>query len=276
MLDKKMSNKKKDKFVSGKNIVLDLDSTLICSFLDTDHVMRTMKCKYGEKLNSLVNSGQISQITVPNFGGSGTSTVYHVVKRPGLTKFLNFCSQNFDNVIVWSAGHPRYVNEIVRILDKDETIFTSIYTSNHTVMYVRDRYKNSMVPLEPGISMQSCPDIVYSSKPLKKITIDHPEVTLNNTVIVDDLSCNFGLDNPKNGILIPSFKPTVEDLLFESEKKLQVIGNDLTLFKLIHYFSDDAFSCIENVRNYDLKFFKERSSGFSCRSFDMETLSLAD
>lgn len=240
-----------------KNIVLDLDSTLICSFLDTDSMMKTMRLKHSDKLDSLMKRECIVPINVPNFGGSATNTVYNIVKRPGLSSFLAFCKENFENTIVWSAGHPRYVMEIVKILDPDEQIFRSIYTSNQTVIYVQDRLKNKIVPIESGLDAHSCPDVVLSSKPLSKITVDNPNINLTNTIIVDDLLCNFELPNPKNGVLIPPFKPNVEDVMMDNEKTLRVIADDLCLYRLVHFLSDDAFEEIADVRDYDLSFFKE-------------------
>jgi hypothetical protein len=132
-------------------------------------------------------------------------------------------------------------------------------------MYIQDKHRNKIVPLQTGADLNACPEIILSSKPLQKISEDHPEINLTNTVLVDDLPCNFGLDNPKNGILIPPFKPNTDDLLFENDKRFRVIGNDLCLFRLIHYLSDDGFSDVKDVRDYDLTFFRERSvPSFRC------------
>ncbi len=245
--------------MSNKNIILDIDNTLLCSFQENEHLIVTLNKLYPGRLDQLIQEGYVVKIQMPNFGGSGGVNVYYAFKRPGLDQFLTFCRKNFKNTFIWSAGHPRYVNEITKILDKDETIFKHIYTSNHVVKYVKDNYRDVIVPLEPGVDMRYCPDIVMTSKPIVKIEYDYPtEVSLKNTVIVDDLACNFELDNSKNGILIPTFKPSVYDAINVNESLLRVLSNDLCLYRLIHYLSDDEFEDIHDVRDYDLGFFQER------------------
>lgn len=224
--------------LTDKTIVLDMDSTLICTIGDGSDISRILREKYTQEYNSLVDKGVIIPSTLVQYGGSGKAYHNDVIKRPGVDQFLNFCKKVFKCVILWSAGQPSYVFDVVKhVLDPDnEGVFDHIYTSKDIV---HETWKDSTFP----------------TKPLKLIQKNFPDSLLENTIIVDDLVCNFA-PNPLNGVLIPAFSPKLQDIL--TVAKLGVLDNmcdDYSLLALLHFLSDADFLCIEDVRDYDLKFF---------------------
>lgn len=71
-----------------KNIILDLDNTLICA-VEVDEIQ-----------------------TRPSFPSFDIDGVYTVFERPHLNEFLTYLFENF-NVYVWSAGTKNYVMSII-------------------------------------------------------------------------------------------------------------------------------------------------------------------
>jgi TFIIF-interacting CTD phosphatase-like protein len=73
-----------------KNIILDLDNTLICA----------------------VEVEEITSANRPALPSFDVDGVYTVFERPGLEEFLEYLFKNF-NVYVWSAGTKNYVMSII-------------------------------------------------------------------------------------------------------------------------------------------------------------------
>ena len=102
-----------------KIIILDLDKTLI-------HSINTNMKKYGRIRKN------IGDFYILN--GS-----YLVFKRPYVDKFIRYCFQNFNKVIVWSSGTREYVNEIVKKLFKPKYKPVMVLTrDNCSVGYYKD------------------------------------------------------------------------------------------------------------------------------------------
>ncbi len=236
------------KALTDKTIVLDMDLTLLCTIGDGSDLSQRMRSSHRETYDVLVKKGVIVPTTLTQFGGSGTASHNDVVKRPGVDELLTFCRAVFKNVILWSAGQANYVYDTVKlVLDPHgRGIFDHVFTAHDVSRHVVDldnRYVRSAGPT------------IFTTKPLKKITELFPDATLEKTVIVDDLQCNF-IPNPRNGILIPPFSPQLSQLLnYAQAGPLDNISGDYSLFSLIHFFADDEFIEIKDVRDYDLRFF---------------------
>ena len=111
-------------------VVLDLDKTLIHA------VKNNQRHCYGD------------------FEIKVNSDVYSVYKRPYLTKFLDFCDEHFDHVIIWSLGIKEYVDKIVSRLFEHRKPPLCVLSRNccyiednrwwkdtYTIKYVLDAYR---------------------------------------------------------------------------------------------------------------------------------------
>lgn len=137
--------------------------------------------------------------------------------RPFIRDFLFFCFCYFKYVIVWSAGQKRYVHEICNIL------FDGI-PSPHLILS-----RDDCASHKEGYT-----------KPLIKIRDKIPEITLKNTLILDDREHSFA-KNPSNGILSPAYEPTHTNHL----------SNDLYLKDLMKWFMDKEVVECSDVRILD-------------------------
>ena len=90
-----------------KIIILDIDQTLIQS----------------KRINSKTKFGELGDFNICNNG-------YTIYKRPYVDNFIEWCFNNFDGVIVWSAGTKDYVYDIVRHLFKSTYKPTMVLTKD--------------------------------------------------------------------------------------------------------------------------------------------------
>lgn len=260
--------------LTNKTIVLDMDLTLICTIGDGSDLSQRMRLSHRVAYETLVHKGVIVPTTLTQFGGSGRAMHNDVIKRPGVDQFLSFCRQVFKHVILWSAGQPSYVYDVVRlVLDpSDSGLFDHIYTSQDVVncsvgpdtvdamMSGDSNCAKSEGSAAYAASLRQSGYVSFSTKPIENLLKKFPHSTLSSTVIVDDLPCNF-VPNPSNGVLIPAFSPNLQQMLASARSgPLDTICNDYCLFRLLHYFADDDFLNAEDVRKYDLKFFKAETA----------------
>ena len=170
----------------GKNIVLDIDATLVHThgdddeFLDLKLFTDSKNVKYRHRIYTM----NLNDVTVPP--GSGEEMKLYGIYRPYLTEFIEFCFDHFDNVIIWSAGKKKYVEKMCEIMfTKRNQQPALIYT--YTDCEVTDD---------------------YIRKPLKKLYEDprlKGALNATNTYVIDDRDDTFKL-NPDNGILIPEYE----------------------------------------------------------------------
>lgn len=184
---------------SFKNIVLDIDECLTHTH-DSDGIYDYEK-----------NDRRVMIVPV----GEDTMVSY---QRPGLRKFLSFCNDFFDNVVIWSAG---------------------------TADYVRAITKKIFWGLKPPALVLTRDDCVYTSngtyyKPLSKVYAKLPECNEKNTFIIDDRAMNF-LVNRRNGLTIPPYTPPrTEEGVSSEDDALQKIT------KWLH--SEDVYRS-KDIRN---------------------------
>lgn len=257
-----------------------MDLTLISAIGDGSQLSRSMRTNHAKEYDQLVSMGIIVPTMLMQYGGTGRALHNDIVKRPGLDPFLSFCRAMFSRVILWSAGQPGYVYDTVKnVLDPDNKgLFDHVYTLNDVVgkqvpiwlskeiMRTGDADMfNSIVRTSSTHSTELHHTADYGvhniyTKPLSRIATRFPDVTMEKTVIVDDLATNF-IPNPRNGILIPPFDPRLGDLLGRVSPHgtvcgdMNVLCDDLYLYRLMHFFADDTFINAKDVRDYDLHFF---------------------
>ena len=207
----------------GKNIVLDIDATLVHTHGDDDEFLNLKlftnpkMIKYRPRLYSM----ELRDVTSPP--GTGEEMVLYGIYRPYLREFIEFCFEYFDNVIVWSAGKKKYVEKMC------ELIFT-------------DRNKQPLLIY----NYDDCG--VYDDfirKPLKKLYEDprvKGELNEKNTFVIDDRDDTFAL-NKGNGILIPEYEAPLT--------KQGLSKMDDNLLKLMAWLSIDTNNDSQDVRKLD-------------------------
>jgi len=198
---------------TDKVIVLDLDSTLICTQnsnnlkddLDSLGVMKNAKL-YPLRLRTyIINIDDIDD-NERLVRGMGDVRSSWGVTRPNVKEFLNFCFAYFKLVIVWSAGLRSYVDEIV------DHLFTDIQMPH--IVWSREDMDYVDRELDP-------------TKRLAKLCSKYPEhrAYLNPKKIffVDDNHLTF-TENPHNAIHIPEYdpKPVLEELMAPDDALLQI------------------------------------------------------
>lgn len=214
-------------------IVFDLDECLL----------HTMEPKYNNYESIYLNDpkylsmrGRLYSINLVDINtpeGSGVVERHWGIRRPHLNRLLVYCFLNFDYVCVWSAGHYKYVVEIVN------HIFYGIGKPH--LIFTRDNIRN-LPPPSKGYH-----------KPLQEM-LNHPvlkgKVTLANTVFLDDKGDNF-ITCPDNGIEIPRYYPG----------PLEVLDDDICLLQLEQFFRTPEFQNSPDVRRLDKrKIFKSSIS----------------
>lgn len=132
--------------MNDKNLVIDLDETLLHTFTD-----RTLFDKFEPKYGEI-------KYEVGNFFG---------VLRPNVKSFLGWCAGNFKEIGVWSAGKKEYVESIVDILFTGRKP-TFVWNWNDCDVYINE-YNT----------------LIYH-KPLEFIFDLYPQFNPRNTIMIDD------------------------------------------------------------------------------------------
>jgi hypothetical protein len=151
---------------SDKNLVLDLDNTLI------------FMCERTIDTNKL-NSEDILGL----FHGMP------IIKRPGLESFLLFCFEHFGTVSIWTAAtkdYAEWISEQLMLLLNNRYSFKYVLSNEKCMRFPAASYS------------------AYTIKPLSTLYDIDTSFTSNNTFLVDDLHFN-GLFNPMNILVVHPF-----------------------------------------------------------------------
>jgi len=127
------------------------------------------------------------------------------VKRPYLDDFLAYCAQRYDQIGIWSAGKPAYVDAVVQVLNLP---FKPAFVLNYDQC---DRVHD--------YSSQGLAEFPEISKPLSLIFERYPEFTRKNTLIIDDRE-DYAKRNLLNWLAIPPFDPPLEEIMKEEDDYL--------------------------------------------------------
>ena len=144
-----------------RTIFLDLDETLVHSSMEPP--LR-------------VNVDFMLRIKIEGF-----VTPMYVVKRPGVTEFLDRISKNY-RVAVFTAGLPEYASQVLDKLDKNRVISQRLYRDSCTEVNGRDAKDLSVVARRD----------------------------LGSVLLVDDNPFSYSLQ-PDNGVHIKPFVDDMED-----------------------------------------------------------------
>ena len=179
---------------NGKNIVLDIDATLVHTHGDMDDFKMLSVYGNDEQLDMRKKVYNMRIIDVSDVPGEGEVTDLAGIYRPYLREFLEFGFSYFDNIVIWSAGKKKYVEKMCEYMFplKKQPILIFNYDDC-------EGDENNLI-----------------IKPLDKI-YNHPEckgkLFPENTFVLDDRSETYSM-NKRNGIQIPEFESdmSVEDI----------------------------------------------------------------
>lgn len=184
--------------LTNKNIVLDLDSTMvhtssdIDSFytLDLSNESTNQRIKYFELTSRIFRSDERRMWTI---------------LRPYTKEFLNFCTRYFNKIIIFTAAHEEYANKIKSILEEalGDKITDVVYTSVHCQF--------------PNKKTVHKPLSIFNNNPLLY------DVNEYNTLAIDDRNDTFAY-NPYNGVLIPPYEPETHEINYEDDCLLKLMG----------------------------------------------------
>ena len=97
---------------NGKNIVLDIDATLVHTHGDMDDFKMLNVYGNDEQLEMRRKVYNMRIIDVSDVPGEGEVTDLAGIYRPYLREFLEFGFSYFDNIVIWSAGKKKYVEKM--------------------------------------------------------------------------------------------------------------------------------------------------------------------
>ena len=211
---------------NGKNIVLDIDATLVHTHGDMDDFKMLNVYGNEEQLDMRKKVYNMRIIDVSDVPGEGEVTDLAGIYRPYLREFLEFGFSYFDNIVIWSAGKKKYVEKMCEYMFplKKQPILIFNYDDC-------EGDENNLI-----------------IKPLDKI-YNHPEckgkLFPENTFVLDDRSETYSM-NKRNGIQIPEF---------ESDMSVEDICNhpDVEFLKLMSWMSTKEVRESDDVRKLNKK-----------------------
>jgi len=217
---------------NGKNIVLDIDATLVHTHGDMDDFKMLNVYGNEEQLEMRKNVYNMRIIDVSDVPGEGEVTDLAGIYRPYLREFLEFGFSYFDNIVIWSAGKKKYVEKMCEYMFplKKQPILIFNYDDC-------EGDENNLI-----------------IKPLEKI-YNHPDckgkLFPENTFVLDDRSETYSM-NKRNGIQIPEF---------ESDMSVEDICNhpDVEFLKLMSWLSTKEVRESDDVRKLNKKNIFSRS-----------------
>lgn len=191
--------------ITDKNVVLDLDETLVHSFTSVEH---PIKVAIQSEARYLKLRRRLYTLALEGSGITGYPSKIHLwgVFRPNLPDFISFCCSYFRTVSVWSAGEEEYVRQISTLIFRDSPC------GSPSLLYARSKVERSANNT--------------NVKPLSKMFLDncygdYSPLQPHNTFILDDNPDTMQL-NRDNGIIIPAYTP---------EATVRSISNDNTAFE---------------------------------------------
>ena len=211
---------------NGKNIVLDIDATLVHTHGDMDDFKMLNVYGNDEQLEMRKKVYNMRIIDVSDVPGEGEVTDLAGIYRPYLREFLEFGFNYFDNIVIWSAGKKKYVEKMCEYMFplKKQPILIFNYDDCEG-----DENNLIIKPLEKIYAHPACKGKLF------------PE----NTFVLDDRSETYSM-NKRNGIQIPEF---------ESDMSVEDICNhpDIEFLKLMSWLSTKEVRESDDVRKLNKK-----------------------
>lgn len=156
-----------------------------CIVLDIDHTLIYSIPKSETSTLREISSKRSFDYELNNFYG---------LFRHNMVEFLKWCFDNFDYVVIWSAGSYRYVHQMMDIMFKDVGNFPYFVLTRDDCYYFDDILTKPM-------------NLVINKFSEQDIKID-----LKNFFIIDDIEENF-IFNKTYGIIIEKFYGDIDNEL---------------------------------------------------------------
>lgn len=208
--------------ITNFHVSLDLDSTLIHSFVDQKSLidLKIYTDPAMVHLQDRIYRFDLVDVTTPE--GTGVVTTIWGSLRPFLRKFIVFCNAYFVGIHVWSAGQYKYVHSI------NEVIFPRGTIQPSTVLTFEDCVFTPTTILKPLSKLYEMPSATGANP--------------TNTLAIDDREDTFAA-NPGNGIQIPVYEPqpTIDGIM----------SDDIALQQLMEWLSLDKVKLCKDVRTLD-------------------------
>lgn len=220
---------------NGKCIVWDLDETLLRTF---------DKYSSFKKLNlrhlPLAIRMRIYVIKVLDDSTGSLDPMWGIL-RDYAREIMIYCLQNFDLVVIWTAGIEHYAYECRDVL------FHNLEQPDLTY------HRGHCAPIKELIDGKL--RIIDYYKPLEKMIQQEKDflgvMRLDNTVVIDNRPETFK-ENAENGIAIPDFWPSYKEDHFHRK--------DTALKDLMNFFDTPEFRDSKDVRKLDKKNIFSRST----------------
>lgn len=215
------------------SLSLDIDATLACTdetYLENTPTFESLELFTNPKRAHLRSRVYLlDMIDVSGDVGTGKRVKMWGVLRPYATEFMNFCANHNKHTLIYSAGKPKYVDAMTKVLFVDSEIPPSvIYAADKCDIGTHHVYK-------PLSTILSEPEVCN-------------EIDEKNTFHVDDRN-DVTLYNKENGIVIPPYVPdltgTVEEVIEE------ILKPDIALLQLMCWLSLPEVVNSEDVRTLD-------------------------
>lgn len=252
-----------------KAVILDIDETLIHSFDAPDDIKNLLNEGIFSSSNYDLRS-RVHYMKIPDVvADPGKGEIDHIifVERPHLREFLQTVRDNFDYVIIWSAGRPRYVRNVVERIFRDVvvnhyvahvplgkdvnvnaaplTLGRDVVVSNHVAKGTdEDHHRKGKIDLLlTSNDMVYYPDFPDSTKPVAKVVEKIPFISPGRIVAIDDRYTSFSHCNLANGILIPPYHPLPTLASIQAE--------DNSLIELSKWFTKNEIKNCSDYRKID-------------------------
>lgn len=211
--------------ITDFNLILDLDETLIRTDPEIENLNKLGILTNPQLTDLRLRTYKIRLDDVDTKDGTGNTIYLWGLERPHLLEFLSFACDYFDNIIVWSAGIPKYVTAIVKIIFRHFHGPNMVFNRNDC----ENIFGNAEKPIIKALNEMTSSSSLNNLIPSKTLILDDKDTTFKS--------------NPENGILIPPYQP---DISIESFRK-----DDDCLLRLISWLKrSDIINC-DDVRKLD-------------------------
>lgn len=226
----KGSKHEKTAKTNGKTVIFDLDETLIRTHNDCKNMFKTL-----EQIKDVDDKKRTYVIRFYD-GKYGTWDQMWGFLRPHVKELLIYCLENFELVIIWTAGTKEYAREIKNVLFKNLTEPDLVYSREHCEK-IKEVVNGKL-------------KVVDYHKPIDKLIREQSKfkgvIRMDNTILVDNKKLCFEQNSGrKNGIWIPDYVP--EDNADGLKEE------DNHLLTLIDFFKSSEFINATDVRDLKLK-----------------------
>lgn len=181
--------------------VLDIDLTLVCTVNDGDdgitHDYLNIYNNYDSLRSQLYSFDLINK-------DEGNLMFMWGLRRPYLKEFLAYMRNNYDYVVIWTAGTQDYAYKVLNEALDGMNFAPDLFWTRKDCEDARFEG-----------------DLVYT-KPLSKLS-NHFGFSMDNAILIDDQPYSHIANSKQSRIQIPQYDPTVENPITNDTYLLQLM-----------------------------------------------------